>query len=740
MKSNVFAALILAVCGSTIGLVVGLLVLRPSHSELQVSSEPPGASIYLNQKFQGVTPKTLSPIPKGEHHLRLACTGYHDENRSVTVDSGKSSIQLLLRPIPPKGRLVVQSTPPGAYVWLDGERGQQTPTRIDDVALGIHEITVEKSGWLSHKETVELTEKGVKQISVKLVSVKVAYYLDAIEKSPDNTTHYVELGRIYLRTGDLENGFQTLLKAVQAFGRRGSAFDKGFGELLTTIRIARPDFDDGRWQQLIKGLKDGLYNREPDDRFASSVHGFFAEIEQWKEVVDIATYYLTHGKSKSLYYQWRLVAWANLGREQEIMQDLQAMIDAMPEQARKQPIAFQIYYALQQLHRWKELFLLCNAYTEWQPDAILPRLYKLEALGQLGETAKFDSDFHLLAEAFRKDPKSSVNYGHLRPILVKLERWAAMAESCRIFYEAQPEDLMVRFWYLEALLQTADWKSTLQMFQALADEGHLGEQKPNQWGTQPEALEAVLFSGAWAMMELGEFVRLEKLLKQYEFDPQTHFWTSTIRGELWRRRPGGDPPKPWLEVKPCANPPEVDGRLDDEAWAAAGRSSAFLNLHHPGKNEEMATVLATWDDRQLYLGIIGHGQNREGRHPVALDMYPNRRLELFIDPDADYRTYKQFMFSVKGPILNFDCIRGAFDRGNGLTEKWQPEFKLVVDGEGEDHVYELAIPFSTLEAPTPRAGNVWGFNLIYLGTNSVTFASLGSGFHQPLRFGFLLYR
>ncbi len=199
-------------------------------------------------------------------------------------------------------------------------------------------------------------------------------------------------------------------------------------------------------------------------------------------------------------------------------------------------------------------------------------------------------------------------------------------------------------------------------------------------------------------------------------------------------------PKAWLEVKPCANPPAIDGRLDDAAWAKAGRSSAFINLHHPRKNEELATVLATWDDRHLYFGIIGHGQNREGRHPVALDTYPNRRLELYIDTDVDYRTYKQFMFNVKGSLMNFDCMKGAFGRGNGITEKWRPEFKLVAASEGEDHVYELAIPFTTMEAPTPRPGSIWGFNLIYLGTSSVTFAPLGSAFHHPLRFGFLVYR
>ena len=741
MKRGVLVVGVLLLCGAIVGLAVGLLVLRPSHGDLEVTSDPPGASIFLDQKFEGVTPRTVRQLSRGTHQLRLAQAGYHDDAREITVEKRHAAIHFALRPVPTAATLVIHSDPPGANVWIDGERGPQTPARIGLLSPGALEIKVEKSGWLPHEETIELAGNGEKLISVKLVSAKVAYYLDAIEREPDNTTHYVELGRIYLSAGDLENVFQTLLKAIQAFGRRGTVLDKGFGELLTAIRKAQPDLNEKRWQQLVQGLSKTLYSREPDDKFARTVYEFFSRIEQWEGIAGLATHYLEHGKSKWLYYRWRLLARANLGRDQEVMKDLEGMLDALPELLRKNLNDLELYDALKRLQRWKELLHLCSAFIEWQPEAALPQLYRLEALRRVGDPAKFNDSCRLLVETIRRNPKYFIHYEHsLRPVLVKMERWEEMAEVCSIFYEAQPDLLEARFWYLEAMLRTGNWKSLLQTYQALAEHGFFGERKRTPWDVRyPETLRTVLFAGAWAMMELGESDRVEALLKQYESDPLKHFWVATIRGELWRRRPVGEPPKPWLEVKPCAAPPEIDGRLDDAAWAAAGRSSAFVDLHHFQKNDELASVLATWDDTHLYIGIIGHGQSREGRRPV-LDVYPDRRIELFIDTDADYRTYKQFMFDGKGPLQHYDCIRGAFARANGFSKEWQPEFKLVVASEGGDHVHELAIPFRTLGGPAPRPGNIWGFNLIYLGTRSVTFAPLETTFHHPLRFGFLVYR
>jgi serine/threonine-protein kinase len=58
----------------------------------------------------------------------------------------------------PTGRLVIQSTPSGALVTVDGQRAGETPVTLT-VPLGRHEILVARSGYVPRTDRVELTAK-----------------------------------------------------------------------------------------------------------------------------------------------------------------------------------------------------------------------------------------------------------------------------------------------------------------------------------------------------------------------------------------------------------------------------------------------------------------------------------------------------------------------------------------------------------------------------------------------------
>ena len=63
---------------------------------------------------------------------------------------------------PPVGRLVIQSTPAGALVTIDGRRRGETPVTVQ-VPLGKHEIQLARSGYLPVTRRVELTRKSLAQ-------------------------------------------------------------------------------------------------------------------------------------------------------------------------------------------------------------------------------------------------------------------------------------------------------------------------------------------------------------------------------------------------------------------------------------------------------------------------------------------------------------------------------------------------------------------------------------------------
>ncbi len=55
---------------------------------ISVSSNPSGAKIYLDEKYMGTSPKTLSNVPIGTHTIKLTKSGYSDISKTVTVTSG----------------------------------------------------------------------------------------------------------------------------------------------------------------------------------------------------------------------------------------------------------------------------------------------------------------------------------------------------------------------------------------------------------------------------------------------------------------------------------------------------------------------------------------------------------------------------------------------------------------------------------------------------------------------------
>ncbi len=55
-----------------------------SNRPVRVQSEPAGASVYLNDAFQGKTPLTLSVARRDRHRLRIERDGFASYSREIT--------------------------------------------------------------------------------------------------------------------------------------------------------------------------------------------------------------------------------------------------------------------------------------------------------------------------------------------------------------------------------------------------------------------------------------------------------------------------------------------------------------------------------------------------------------------------------------------------------------------------------------------------------------------------------
>jgi hypothetical protein len=139
---------------------------------IYISSQPPGADVFINgAKQSGQTPVTL-PLAPGQYNLVLRLQGYEPYAGGIQV---KDNVQTQLNvPMSEKSTsrvawAQVNSTPKGAEIILDGtSTGQFTPARVQ-VPTGVHTVTLKLNGFQLAKRAVQASEGGTLTLDVPLL-------------------------------------------------------------------------------------------------------------------------------------------------------------------------------------------------------------------------------------------------------------------------------------------------------------------------------------------------------------------------------------------------------------------------------------------------------------------------------------------------------------------------------------------------------------------------------------------
>ncbi len=125
-------------------------VLVEQLGTLQINSTPAGAIVYLNgNATSDLTNVTLADRLVGTYNVTVEKDGYDPASQIVTLlkDETEHVSFTLARHA---GAIRVNSTPANAGIWLDGENtGTFTNTTLLTVPIGTHDITMEKSGFVT---------------------------------------------------------------------------------------------------------------------------------------------------------------------------------------------------------------------------------------------------------------------------------------------------------------------------------------------------------------------------------------------------------------------------------------------------------------------------------------------------------------------------------------------------------------------------------------------------------------
>jgi hypothetical protein len=144
--------------------------LEPLARGIFISTQPPGADVFINgAKQAGQTPVTL-PLAPGQYNLVLRLSGYEPYSGKIQVTDIQTplSVSLMERSATRVAWAQVTSNPKGAEIILDGNStGEFTPARVQ-IPSGIHTITLKLDGYQPARRTVEASEGGTVPINETL--------------------------------------------------------------------------------------------------------------------------------------------------------------------------------------------------------------------------------------------------------------------------------------------------------------------------------------------------------------------------------------------------------------------------------------------------------------------------------------------------------------------------------------------------------------------------------------------
>jgi len=174
--------------------------------------------------------------------------------------------------------------------------------------------------------------------------------------------------------------------------------------------------------------------------------------------------------------------------------------------------------------------------------------------------------------------------------------------------------------------------------------------------------------------------------------------------------------RPMVTITRTQQPPPLDGRLDDPAWATAAHvTDLFQRRPVEGAPASEATdVYLTYDSQNIYVGVHAHyadpsimRANRVDRDGTQND----DKVAIFLDPFLDQQ--RAYAFTVNAYGVQRDFLMAGGGSGGGGDNAWNALYetagRIVEDG----WVAEMAIPFKSLRYPArgPEEMHRWGFQI-----------------------------
>ena len=143
--------------------------LVPRWAEVEISSNPPGATVLQGTVQIGQTPMRLELL-EGTHSLSLIRDGFKAWDGKVETVANEDQVLPTVQLEPANAQLQVNSIPRGANVTVNGRYRGQSPVTID-LSPGInYEIGLSKAGYGTTVRRIRLEAAAAEEITIDLTA------------------------------------------------------------------------------------------------------------------------------------------------------------------------------------------------------------------------------------------------------------------------------------------------------------------------------------------------------------------------------------------------------------------------------------------------------------------------------------------------------------------------------------------------------------------------------------------
>lgn len=193
---------------------------------LFITSEPNGATVYLNKVEQGVTPLTKDDVQPGTYQVEVVRELYLPESKVIKVESNSYAKEHLVL-TPNFGRLSINSNPSGSMLWINDKNVSETPFEVGQYNAGTYALKMIHKMYYEETDTFEVKPGGQ---FIKTYNLKPQFGGIRIASEPSGAQLSIDGQKV---------GTTPVTKEQLASGKHILRFEKeNYFDFETTIEIA----------------------------------------------------------------------------------------------------------------------------------------------------------------------------------------------------------------------------------------------------------------------------------------------------------------------------------------------------------------------------------------------------------------------------------------------------------------------------------------------------------------------